>query len=31
LGNLCQTGRTSIPVTQSSTKILAAGHADKTL
>jgi hypothetical protein len=30
-GNLCQTWRTSIPVTQSSTIILASGHADKTL
>jgi hypothetical protein len=30
-GNLCQTWRTSVPVTRSSTNILAAGHADKTL
>jgi hypothetical protein len=30
-GNLCQTWRTSIPVTQSSTNILAASHADKSL
>jgi hypothetical protein len=30
-GNLCQTWRTSIPITRSSTNILAAGHADKTL
>jgi hypothetical protein len=30
-GNLCQTWRTSVPITRSSTNILAAGHADKTL
>jgi hypothetical protein len=30
-GNLYQTWRTFIPVTQSSTNILAAGHAVKTL
>jgi hypothetical protein len=30
-GNLCQTWRTSILVTRSSTNILASGHANKTL
>jgi hypothetical protein len=29
--NLYQTWRTSVPVTQSSTNILVAGHVDKTL
>jgi hypothetical protein len=30
-GNLCQMWRTFVPVTRSSTNILAAGHADKSL
>jgi hypothetical protein len=29
--NLCQTWRTSISITRSSTNILALGHTDKTL